>query len=93
MTSKQELAKSGFQLAIDLEEVADSYHIRSDEHEMLLYEAAIVEAKSHYLKEGTPVEPNLETSLFAERGGGMIGVRSPKLMQRINTFHQAFKEF
>ncbi|TQV73904.1 hypothetical protein FLL45_13650 [Aliikangiella marina] len=55
---KNEIAKRGLSLASELDKLSKKYHVKSDIHEMLAWEADILRAKSRDLIEGCGVMEN-----------------------------------
>ena len=66
-----ELIAFGFKLSTELEESSRKYHIKSSQHEILLWESGVIKAKSEFLRSGTPVLKTLQESVLLrslERG-------------------------
>jgi hypothetical protein len=88
----ESLIDLGSQLARDLEALAKEYHVKSDKHEILLWEASIVDAEVNRMKYGTEIIPNLQSSILFSQWDESLAEAIPEIAARVRVFHAAFNE-
>ncbi|MEM7118891.1 MAG: N-acetyltransferase family protein [Chloroflexota bacterium] len=85
-----ELAALGNVLAAELLAILPNYHVRSDEHNDVLWESDILKEKANVLLEGGGVGVYLKDSVFTSGGGARVARQHRKLGAQIQAFHEAF---
>lgn len=90
--SKSAIIMLGFELTIALEQASAYYHVKSGQHECLLWESAIVRAKTTCLQHGMEILENLKKSVLL--GAPMLDYYSmdQRLLEQVQRFHQLFEE-
>ncbi|WP_143704021.1 MULTISPECIES: DUF3105 domain-containing protein [Luteimonas] len=83
---------TGEALVRSLESGAAAYHVKSDAHEILLWEAAVVAARVVQLRTGATPSPALATSVIASAWSHDLALREPALLARVAHFHRAFDD-
>jgi hypothetical protein len=88
--SRNELISSGCSLAGELESLAREYHVKSDNHEILLWEAAIIDAAVEHLRTGAVIFENLQGSALLSAWGEKLAMSIPSVAARVRQFHKDF---
>ncbi|WP_444930277.1 hypothetical protein ACJJIF_21435 [Microbulbifer sp. SSSA002] len=78
------LAETGNALALELDELSGKYHVKSDYHEILAWEADILRAKSQDLVENCGVSENLRVSTLISKWDESLSEKSQLLLTRSN---------
>lgn len=87
---RQTLVTSGERLAAEASTLASQYHIRSDQHETLEYEASVLKAHVAFLVSGNAIPTHLATSplLRVNFGGGLVA-----FTQRVRSWYADFEAY
>lgn len=91
-TGIRELVQTGRELAIELDDLAATMHTKSDEHNVLLWEADILRAKADDIERKCGVSPNLRTSVLLPNSGSGVLRTYSKLVDKVRAFHAAYDE-
>lgn len=89
MTS-QEIADIGASLATELDQLAAQYHVKSDEYDILSWEADIIRAKSKDALENCGLIENLRESTLLSAWGANLAKRIPNIASRTRDFHASY---
>lgn len=91
-TSARALARTGRQLAAQLDRVAADLPVKSDECTTLLWEADVVRAKSDDAERKCGVSPSLRESVLLRTRVNGIYANYPELIDQLKAFHAAYDE-
>ena len=58
------LIEIALKLAEETEVLSENYHVKSSQHEQLLWESAVLKAKIKNLQTGEPIQENLQESIL-----------------------------
>lgn len=90
---KKSLIKIGLDLSKEALELSVKYHSKSDSHEILAYESAILKAKCDFLKMAKSIPVNLEESALLSDWGKQLALELPELAHSINEFYRMYELF
>jgi len=90
--TRAELAITGMNLAVALEQASHKYHVKSDQHGILLWESAVVRAKSEYLQRGTEILENLRESTLLSSWGKSFQWSEQEILENVRDFHSKFEK-
>lgn len=90
--NKNELARTGRQLAARLDDFNKDGHPKSDEYTGLSWEADILRAKARYLEEGCVVASNLGISVLANYCSPIFLSKISEIVDQIRSFHIAYEK-
>lgn len=82
----------GYDLALELRFKANEYHIKSDNHVILFYEAATVENEVKDLINGTEVPEHLKKSTLLSLWGRSLAPQIPDIAKQVRAFHDVYKK-
>lgn len=82
--------KRGLDLAEELRRLSKNYHVKSDEHDILEYEAACVEARVEFISTGTAIPENLQESPLLVQWGSRLRAIMPAVFARVESFYEEF---
>jgi hypothetical protein len=85
-----ELSKIGNILAAELDKLSALYHVKSDQHEILIWEADILRAKAQDLIEKCGLNENLNDSTLISKWGGGLATSIPEIANRVKEFHEQY---
>lgn len=85
----EQLVMTGLKLVADLETAAENYHVKSDHHEILRWEASIVKAKLQHLQDRAALPENLCESCLLGEWGRRVQDDLPELAERVMNFHRS----
>ncbi|ACA88156.1 hypothetical protein [Shewanella woodyi] len=85
-----ELSESGNKLAEEIDRLACDYHIKSDQHEILKWEASILWAKSKDLIEDCGLLETLKDSTLLSKWGSYLVKEIPEVAIKVEEFHQHY---
>ena len=90
---KTELGNLGFDLSKELLKLAETFHVKADARDILLYESATVEQEAKDLAENTGVKKHLkESTLLGQWGQSIHHQLSDKsIINRVKEFHELYK--
>lgn len=88
--NKVELAEAGKALAIEIDELSKKYHVKSDQHEILIWEADILRAKSQDLLNDSGLSENLQTSTLISSWGEGLAKNIPAVANKVIHFHKEY---
>jgi hypothetical protein len=89
---KIELARTGRQLAAQLDDIAAGLPSKSEEFNVLLWEADILRAKAEDLERNCGVIPHLESSVLLRNGCKSLLSRMSKIIDEVRAFHSCYDE-
>ncbi|MEZ8689232.1 hypothetical protein AB6D53_16495 [Vibrio splendidus] len=85
-----EFVESGNVLAIELDRLACDYHVKSDQHEILKWEADILRAKSKDLIENCGLTEHLKSSALISKWGCKLANQIPEVATKVKEFHEHY---
>ncbi|MCP4322305.1 MAG: hypothetical protein GY787_10740 [Alteromonadales bacterium] len=85
-----ELSEYGNKLAEEIDRLACDYHVKSDQHEILKWEADILRAKSKDLVEGGGLLENLKDSTLISKWGCKLANEIPEVATKAKEYHQHY---
>ena len=77
-------------LAIEVDRLAGDYHVKSDQHEILKWEADILRAKAKDLSEGCGLGEHLRDSALISKWGCNLANEIPEVATKVKEFHQDY---
>jgi hypothetical protein len=86
------LVTVGLQLARELEEESKLYHVKSDDHEVLLWESAIVEERVYAFLEKRELKENLRDSVLTGKWGEHTASICPVLTEKVREFYSEYEK-
>ena len=90
--NKTELSELGFNLSKELSKLAETYHVKADARDILLYESATVEQKSKDLVESTGVKEHLKAStLLGQWGQSIHQLPCKSIINSVEEFHELYQ--
>jgi hypothetical protein len=87
----ESFVKSSERLATDLLAASERYHIRSDQRDILAYEAATVHAHLALIAQGTPVPDHLRASALLGKWGADHQWQDTELCMRVSAFYDELR--
>ena len=91
--NKADLIHLGNRLVKALEVLSRQFHVKSDQHDILLYEAAIIQGKVCFLEKGVmPASHLIDSSLLGDWGTALAKAQHT-LSEEVAQFHQAWMTF
>ncbi|WP_111891388.1 hypothetical protein [Acinetobacter sp. MB5] len=90
MTQVEEFLHYGQQLQTQLLDLAKEYNVRSDEYEILLWEADIVAAHLQSVQLGHEISETLQHSVLLSAWGKDTARHHPELAHFTQNFYQQF---
>ena len=78
------------ELSRESEALSENFHVKSDQHDILGYEAAVLAARSQHLDTGGGVQENLRESILLGARGGALAGEMPEFAARVASFHSEF---
>ncbi len=88
----EELKIIGERLANDLERLAEMYHIKSDQHVILSYEASGVRSMASSLGQGSECKYDLLESNLLSEWGNILASEQPEIFDRVRRFRQQYEQ-
>jgi len=90
---KTELVNLGFNLSKELLKLAETFHVKADARDILLYESATVEQEAKDLAENTGIKEHLKESTLLGQWGQSIHHQLPdkSIINRIKEFHELYQ--
>lgn len=91
---KTEVSKIGFDLAKELSQLGETFHVKADARDILLYESATVEQEAKDLIENTGVKEHLKESTLLGPWGQSIQHQLPDkdIVNRVKGFHDSYQQ-
>ncbi|MGH1470707.1 MAG: hypothetical protein ACRBCS_05900 [Cellvibrionaceae bacterium] len=91
---KTELSDVGFNLAKELSKLGETFHVKADARDILLYESATVEQEAKDLAENTGVKEHLKESTLLGQWGQSIHHQLPdrSIIDRVKVFHDCYQQ-
>ena len=83
----REIANIGASLAAELDQLSEQYHVKSDEHNILSWEADIIRAKTKDILEGCGLSDNLRESTLLSAWGESLVKEIPDIAKKARNFH------
>lgn len=80
----------GLELAEELRRLSKNYHVKSDEHDILEYEAACVEARVEFASTGTEIPENLLESPLLGQWSSRLRAAMPAVFAQVERFYEEF---
>lgn len=90
-TLEDDFAKRGRELAEELEQLSKNYHVKSDDHEILGYEAACVNARVALVTLGLAIPANLQESPLLGPWGRHLRPTMPAVANKVALFYEEFR--
>jgi hypothetical protein len=90
MMTREQVIELGRDLARESEALSRSFHVKSDQHDILGYEAAVLAARSQYLETGETIQGNLRESVLLGAWGRALASEMPQFAERVAHFHSEF---
>ena len=87
-----EIKTIGTRLANDVQKEASRYHVKSDDHDIYDWEAAILSEHLKAKEEGRDPIPNLRESALLSEWGMRMQVKNPELFERVREFHNLLRQ-
>lgn len=82
-----ETASSGASLAAELDQLPAQYHVKSDEHDILSWEADIIRAKTKDILENCGLNGNFRESTLLSAWGESLVKEIPGIANKARDFH------
>ena len=92
MNSIEELKEVGTKLASDVQKEASRYHVKSDDHDIYDWEAAILLEHLKAKDEGREPILNLRDSALLSEWGQRMQAQNPDLSQRVREFYKLLNQ-
>ena len=92
MNSIEELKVVGIKLASDIQKEASRYHVKSDDHDIYDWEAAILLEHMKAKEEGREPIPNLRDSALLSEWGQRMQTQNPELSRRVREFYTVLNQ-
>ena len=89
--TNSEISENGKLLAAELDDLASRYHEKSDQHEILAWEADIVRAKVRDLSERCGLPEYLGESTLLGKWGADLAMELPSITDRVKAFHVQYE--
>lgn len=86
----REIANIGASLAVELDQLSAQYHVKSDEHDILSWEADIIRAKSKDILESCGLNDSLKESTLLSAWGENLAKKIPRITNKAKDFHAAY---
>ena len=92
--NKIEISNIGFDLAKELSQLGETFHIKADARDVLLYESATVEQEAKDLIENTGVKEHLKESTLLGKWGQSIHHQLPDkdIINKVKGFHDSYQQ-
>ncbi len=87
MISFAELKIIGSRLVSDVQKEASRYHVKSDDHDIYDWEAAILSEHLKAKEEGREPISNLRESALLGEWGMRTQIKNPELLERVRAFY------
>ncbi|MGI9517451.1 MAG: hypothetical protein ACR2NP_10415 [Pirellulaceae bacterium] len=91
--SVQELIYQGNTLICELEDQVEQYHVKSDAHDILKWEIAVVRARVMDLEEQSGLPGDLLDSVLLCDWGYTLAKTIPDLARRVGQFHARYNQY
>ena len=88
----EELTAVGRQLLKEIRRLAGKYHIKSDAHEILSYEAEIMDCLLECLAEGQVVRNAGQESVILSSWGRSLSREEPQIVEAAERFYRSIEE-
>lgn len=85
-----ELAAAGIALASELDILATRYHVKSEDHDILSWEADILRAKSTDAVDDCGLSENLKESVLLSDWGARLASQIPAFAARVRDFDEKY---
>ncbi|HEY6527055.1 MAG TPA: hypothetical protein VIZ65_00050 [Cellvibrionaceae bacterium] len=85
-----EIAAISVLLGDEIVQLAAQYHVKSDEHDILPWEADIIRAKSKDLVENCGRIENIKESTLLSAWGSSLAAKIPNVVDRAKYFHASY---
>ena len=91
---KTEISRIGFDLAKELSQQAEAFHVKAAARDILLYESATVEQEAKDLIENTGVKEHLKESVLLSKWGQSIHHQLPEkeIINKVKDFHIRYQQ-
>ncbi|MNZ91793.1 hypothetical protein D3C78_1107880 [compost metagenome] len=86
----REIANIGASLVVELDRLSAQYHVKSDEHDILSWEADIIRAKSKDILENCGLNDNLKESTLLSAWGESLAKKIPNIANKARDFHAGY---
>ncbi|MDJ0779155.1 MAG: hypothetical protein QNJ85_14900 [Gammaproteobacteria bacterium] len=92
--NNQTLSEIGLELASELNQLSEQFHVKSDARDILGYEAATVEEEARDLIENCGVSEHLRKSTLLSKWGDSILHQLPdsEIIARVREFHANYRK-
>ena len=88
--NSREMASFGASLAAELDQLSAQYHIKSDEHNVLSWEADIIRAKTKDALENCGLSDYLRESTLLSAWGESLAKKIPDIANKVRDFHAIY---
>jgi len=88
--NSRKIASIGASLAAELDQLSAQYHVKSDEHDILSWEADIIRAKSKDILENCGLSDNLRESTLLSAWGESLANKIPNVANKARDFHASY---
>jgi len=88
---RKQLSDFGYALALEVDRLSEDYHVKSDQYEILLWEADILRAKSEDLLRNRGLSDNLKKSALFNASGVFFQNSVKPVAEKLKTFHQQYE--
>lgn len=88
----RELARTGRKLASELDDLAATMHTKSEDYNVLVWEADILRAKAEDIESKCGVIPNLRKSVLLPSSSRGVFRTYSELLDQVRAFHTAYDE-
>ena len=90
---RKALSEIGQELARELKQLSEQYHVKSDARDILGYEAATIEEEVRDLVENCGVREDLKGSTLLSQWGESISSQLPDITIRVREFHDNYRKY
>ncbi|WP_289063962.1 hypothetical protein [uncultured Zobellia sp.] len=91
--NKLVLAEIGKELADELESLSEKFHVKSDHHEILLWEVHIIKVRVKDLIENSGIQNKLlKESVLVSQWGDSLSLIPNEIITKVKDFHSNYNE-
>jgi hypothetical protein len=90
--TRSDLAAFGLELVNTLDQVSAGYHVKSDQHEIIGWESAVIRAKTKHLQHGAEIAENLKDSIWLGSWGKSYRWSEQELLEKVRLIHEMFEQ-
>lgn len=87
---KKDIILQGLKLALELEQLSKQYHVKSDKHEILGYEAHAIRGMAEEISRGDKPSFELLESTLLSDWGSQLSNELPDAFTRVKAFRQEY---